>query len=359
MRVVIGGWQRVRRDAMIFSPHLEALCASRLKSWVVARIAAPYGGHVVDEFRFDGRVAVITGAGSNPGLGRSYALLLASRGAKVVVNDFGVGPDGRGAIGTGPDDVVHEIKAGGGEAVVNRDSVASRDGANSIIQTAMKTWGRVDILINNAGIAPCALFHEISDNDIERVVGVHLMGTIWMCRAAWKIMDQRQYGRIVNVISDVGLIGATHQSIYTSAKLGIFGLTRALATEGRPRGIKVNAVLPTASTLAWDTMLEGDFSTRAKQHGLLPEVVAPVTAWLAHERCSITGSALGAAGGSICEIAISRTKGTPVDPALTIEKVDSRLQAATDRANAIEYVVTAESSALPFTPKPYEPKPRG
>lgn len=313
----------------------------------------------MEEFRFEGRVAVITGAGGNPGLGRSYAMLLASRGAKVVVNDYGVGPDGRGAIGSGPEAVVREIKDAGGEAVTNRDSVATREGANRIIQTAMDTWGRVDIVINNAGIAPFALFNEISDNDIERVVGVHLMGTIWTCRAAWKIMEQRRYGRIVNVTSSVGLSGATHQSIYSGAKLGIFGLTRALAAEGRPHGIKVNAIMPMANTLAWETMLAPDFSRQAKQQGLLPEVVAPVAAWLAHERCSVTGTGLGAAGGSIFEIVVSQTKGTPSDPALTIEKVASRLQAATDRATTTEFVLPPEETALPFTPKPYDPNPRG
>ncbi|HKT74046.1 MAG TPA: SDR family NAD(P)-dependent oxidoreductase [Steroidobacteraceae bacterium] len=313
----------------------------------------------MEPFRFDGRVAVVTGAGGNPGLGRSYALLLASRGAKVLVNDYGVGPDGRGAIGGGPDDVVREITRSGGEALANRDSVASREGAESIIRTAVDAWGHVDILINNAGIAPFALFQEISDNDIVRVVDVHLMGTIWMCRAAWKIMSRRQYGRIVNVTSSVGLAGVTHQAVYTGAKLGIFGFTRALAAEGRSLGIKVNAVLPMANTLAWETMLAPAFSAQTKQQGLVPDAVAPVAAWLAHERCRVSGAVLGAGGGSIYEVFISKTADTQPDAQLTIEKVDSRFAEAADRSNASEYVLPAEDTGLPFTPKPYDTKPRG
>ena len=312
----------------------------------------------MEEFRFDGRVAVVTGAGGNPGLGRSYAMLLASRGAKVLVNDYGVGPDGRGAIGGGPDDVVREITDAGGQALANRDSVATREGAERIIRAATDAWGQVDILVNNAGIAPFALFQDISDNDIERVVDVHLMGTIWMCRAAWNIMGERQYGRIVNVTSSVGLAGNTHQSIYSGAKLGILGLTRALASEGRSRGIKVNAILPTANTLAWETMLTADFSERAKQQGLLPDVVAPVVGWLAHERCRVSGTTLATGAGSIQEIVLAQTKGTPPDPELTIEKVDSRFEAASDRWDSTEFVVPTEDSPLPFTARPYEPTPR-
>ena len=182
------------------------------------------------ELRFDGRVAVVTGAGGNPGLGRSYAMLLAARGAKVVVNDLAVGPDGRGAIGTGPEQVVAEIRASGGEAVANTDSVADRDGANRIGQTALDTWGRLDIVINNAGIALFALFDEISDHDIDRVVRVHLMGHIWTCRAAWPHMKSNQYGRLVNISSSVAVKGMTHQSVYSAAKLGVSNRWRRTPT---------------------------------------------------------------------------------------------------------------------------------
>lgn len=311
------------------------------------------------EFRFDGRVAIITGAGGNPGLGRSYALLLASRGAKVLVNDYGVGPDGRGAIAGGPDDVVREIVDAGGEAIANKGSVATREGAESIVQAAKAKWGRVDILINNAGIAPFALFDEISDHDIERVIDVHLMGTIWMCRALWKSMSEQQYGRIVNITSSVALIGVTHQSLYSAAKLGIVGLTRALASEGRSRSIKVNALNPEANTLAWETLLSPEFSKQAKQAGLFPERVAPVAAWLAHERCRMSGSVFGAGGGSIYEMYTARTQGTPPDPELTIEKVDNRIEAACERTGTTEYETLPEDDfRMSFSPKPYDPNPR-
>ena len=311
----------------------------------------------MEDYRFDGRVAVITGAGGNPGLGRSYALLLASRGAKVLVNDYGIGPDGRGAIGGGPDDVVREIVDAGGEALSNRDSVATRDGAEGIIRAATDAWGHVDILINNAGIAPFALFQEFADNDVQRVVDSHLMGTIWMCRAAWLSMAERQYGRIVNVTSTVGLINM-HQSVYSGAKMGILGLTRSIALEGRSLGIKANAISPMADTLAWRTMLTPEFSEQAKRQGLVPDAVAPIVAWLAHERCHVTGGAWGAGAGSIYEVFVSRTAGTQPDADLTIEKVGGRIEAASDRAGATEYAMPPEDTSRLYTAKPYDPTPR-
>jgi NAD(P)-dependent dehydrogenase (short-subunit alcohol dehydrogenase family) len=312
----------------------------------------------LEQLRFDGRVAIVTGAGGNPGLGRSYALLLASRGAKVLVNDYGVGPDGRGAIAGGPHEVVSEIKANGGEALANHDSVATPDGAARIVQAAADAWGRVDIVINNAGIAPFALFDEISDTDIERIVDVHLMGTIWMCRAAWKHMVVQRYGRLVNIMSSVGLTGATHQSIYSGAKLGIFGLTRAVSSEGMAHGIGANLLMPMANTLAWETMLESSFSEQARRMNLMPELVAPVAVWLAHESCRFTGKTLGASGGSIYEIFIAKTKGTPPDPNLTIDTVEAKLTDAMDRSDYQEYAKAENNEPTNFVAKPYSPEPR-
>src|SRR3954471_8870622 len=272
-----------------------------------------------DEFRFDGRVAVVTGAGSNPGLGRSYAMLLASRGAKVVVNDLGVGPDGRGQIGRGAEAVVEEIRAAGGEAVADGHSVAERDGARAIVGTALETWGRIDIVINNAGIAPFAAFDQITDQDIERVVAVHLMGHIWMCRAAWPHMADQNYGRLVNVSSGVALMGMPMQPIYSAAKLGVVGLTRSLAAEGAKHGIVVNAIAPFADTVALQTMLTQEFSEQNQASGLTPEVVAPVATFLAHERCTVSGKVIDAAGGAISEAYISQTTTTKPNPDLTLE----------------------------------------
>ncbi|UXF67277.1 SDR family NAD(P)-dependent oxidoreductase [Rhodococcus qingshengii] len=309
----------------------------------------------MDHLRFDGRVAIVTGAGGNPGLGRAYALLLASRGAKVVVNDLGVGPDGRGAIGGGPEHVVAEIRAGGGEAIANTDSVGDREGAARIVQSAIDTWGRLDIVINNAGIAPFALFDEISDFDIERVVGVHLMGHIWMCRAAWPHMKANNYGRLVNVSSSVSFKGLPYQSIYSAAKMGVVGLTRALAAEGQDHGIRANAIMPNADTLAWQTMMSEDFSAKARARGVVPDVVAPVAAWLAHEQCTMSGKILHTESGGIKEVFFATTAGTPPKPDLSLEDVARDLGTVIDRTHTT-YVPDPEKfsdSVYTLTPKPY------
>ncbi|MFD6061216.1 SDR family NAD(P)-dependent oxidoreductase [Rhodococcus wratislaviensis] len=287
------------------------------------------------DLRFDGRVAIVTGAGGNPGLGRSYATLLASRGARVLVNDLGVGPDGRGAIGTGVNTVVQEIIDAGGEAIGNSDTVATAAGARAIVDSALDTWGRVDIVINNAGVAPFALFDEFSEDEIESVVGVHLFGHIWMCRAAWQPMKKNGYGRLVNVSSGVAVSGLSFQSIYAAAKLGVVGLTRTLSTEGHKYGICANTIMPAADTLAWQTMLEPAFSARARANGLTPEAVAPVGAWLAHESCTFSGRIFQAQGGSINELYFSTTSGMDrgADP-LTPEAVASKTAEIVDRTDS-------------------------
>ncbi|MFF4806350.1 SDR family NAD(P)-dependent oxidoreductase [Streptomyces sp. NPDC001351] len=309
-----------------------------------------------DEFRFDGRVAIVTGAGSNPGLGRSYALLLASRGAKVLVNDLGVGPDGRGQIGPGVEAVVEEIRKAGGEAVADGHSVAERDTARAIVDVALDTWGRVDILINNAGIAPFATFDEITDQDIERVIGVHLMGHIWMCRAAWPHMAAQNYGRLVNVSSAVALGGLPTQSIYSAAKLGIVGLTRSLAAEGARHGITANAIAPYADTVALQTMLAEETRKQRLDSGLTTEVVAPVAAWLAHEDCTVSGKVIEAAAGSVSEAFLSHTTATQPNPDLTIEDLPAAMKQALDRSATVPY---PEGGDFMYDiVKPYETTPR-
>lgn len=311
-----------------------------------------------DELRFDGRVAVVTGAGGNPGLGRSYALLLASRGAKVVVNDLGVGPDGRGGIGEGVDAVVEEIRSAGGDAIVDTNSVADRDGARSIVQLAVQTWGRVDIVINNAGIAPFAAFDEITDRDIERVVGVHLMGHIWMCRAAWPHMVKQRYGRFVNVSSAVAYMGLPKQGIYSAAKMGVVGLTRVLAAEGSEHGIMANVIMPAADTLAWQTMIP-EFGRQARESGIVPEAVAPVAVWLAHESCTLCGKIIQTQAGAISEVFFSGTEGTAPDPDLGLDEVTGRMDRALDRSH-LSVLPEPGDDAPPGLDavRPYDPDPR-
>ena len=224
----------------------------------------------MSELRFDGRVAIVTGAGGeNPSLGRSHASLLAERGAKVVVNDLGVGPDGRGIMRANAEQVAEEVRAAGGEAVADQHSVAEEEGARGAVATALDTWGRLDILVNNAGVCFMAHFDEISSADIRKIIDVHLMGTVWMCRAAWPHMREAGYGRIVNTTSGA-MFGIEHLSIYGAAKSGIFGLTRGLAVEGAALGIKVNALGPAANTTAirhfnetspFTTLMEAHFPT--------------------------------------------------------------------------------------------------
>jgi NAD(P)-dependent dehydrogenase (short-subunit alcohol dehydrogenase family) len=186
---------------------------------------------LMNELRFDGKVAIVTGAGGSANLGRAHARLLAARGAKVVVNDLGVGPNGRSTHPADARSVAAEIVAVGGEAIADLHSVAEEESAVAIVQAALNEWGRIDILINNAGVGLHARFPEATSRDIRRAIDVHLMGSIWMCRAAWPHMVKAGYGRIVNTVS-AAMFGMEATTVYGAAKFGIYGLTRGLAAEG-------------------------------------------------------------------------------------------------------------------------------
>ena len=275
----------------------------------------------MSELRFDGRVAIVTGAGGqNPSLGRSHATLLAERGAKVVVNDLGVGPDGRGVMGANAAQVVDQILAAGGEAIADQHSVADEDGAHSVVATALDTWGQLDILVNNAGVCFMAHFDEISSADIRKIIDVHLMGTLGMCRAAWPHMRAGGYGRIVNTTSGA-MFGIENLSIYGAApRAASSDLTRGLAVEGAESGIKVNALGPAANTTAirhfnepspFTELMEGHFPTR---------LVSPAVAYLAHESCELSGANLEAGAGNVGIRVFGQTAGY-TDTDLTVEKV--------------------------------------
>lgn len=234
--------------------------------------------------------------------------------------------------------------------------MAERDGARVIVETALETWGRVDIVINNAYIAPFAAFDEITDQDIERVIGVHLMGHIWMCRAVWPHLIAQNYGRVVNVSSGAAWVGLPTQSIYAAGKMGVVGLTRSLAAEGAKHGIKVNAISPYADTVALQTMLSPESSKRNQASGLTPEVVAPVAVWLAHEDCTITGKVLHTSGGSVSEGYLSHTPDTEPNPDLTIESVPAAAQRALDRSEGTPFPDGGDF--IYDVIKPYETTPR-
>ena len=226
--------------------------------------------------RYDGKVAIVTGAGH--GLGRSHAIELARRGARVVVNDLGGAKDGTGASSEAALSVVAEIEAQGGEAIANGANVASYDEVEAMVQQAMETWGRVDILVNNAGILRDKSFLKGSLEDFRLVLDVHLMGTVNCTRACWEIMKEQGYGRVVVTTSSSGLYGNFGQTNYGSAKMGVIGLMNTLVQEGAKYDIRVNALAPTAGT----RMTEGLIPEKAFEL-LTPETVTPAVLYLVSE----------------------------------------------------------------------------
>lgn len=275
----------------------------------------------MSELRFDKRVAVITGSGR--GLGRAYALLLASKGAKLVVNDVGGSLKGEGADIGPAQQVVDEIKAAGGEAVANTDSVATQDGGKAIIQAALDHYGRIDILIHNAGNVRKAPLKEMSYEDFNAVLDVHLRGAFHVVRPAFPLMCKAGYGRIVLTSSVSGLYGNHNVVNYAASKTGMVGLCNVAALEGAAEGVKCNIIAPGAVT----RMAEGLDTSQYPPMG--PELVAPLVAWLSHERCSVTGEILSAMAGRLSKIYLAETPGV-YQPSWTVEQVDEKLGAIRD-----------------------------
>jgi NAD(P)-dependent dehydrogenase (short-subunit alcohol dehydrogenase family) len=275
-------------------------------------------GHAL---RFDDRVAVVTGGGR--GLGRAYALLLAERGAKVVVNDVGGSLTGDGADPGPAHDVVGAINSAGGEAVVSTDSVATAAGGESIVATALDHYGRIDVLVHNAGNIRRAALRDISFEDFDAVVDVHLRGAFHLVRPAFPMMCDAGYGRIVLTSSIGGLYGNHDVVNYAVAKAGVMGLSNVAAIEGAAHGVKSNVIVPAAVT----RMAEGIDTSAYPPMG--PELVAPAVAWLAHESCSITGEMLIALAGRLARAFIAETPGV-YRPSWTIEEVGEHLDAIRD-----------------------------
>lgn len=278
------------------------------------------------EFRFDDRVAVITGAGR--GLGRAYALLLAARGAKVVVNDPGVSMKGDNSDIGPAEDVVREITAAGGEAVACTESVATPAGGKAIIDAALQSYGRIDILIHNAGTVRGASLKEMTQEDFDTVLDVHLRGAFHVVRPAFPVMCAAGYGRIVLTTSIGGLYGSYNQANYSAAKGGLIGLSNVIALEGAAEGVKCNAIVPAAVT----RMAEG-IDTSAYPP-MSPDLVAPAVGWLAHESCSITGEMLTSIAGRVAKAYVAETRGV-YQPSWTIEEVAQQMDAISDRADPL------------------------
>jgi NAD(P)-dependent dehydrogenase (short-subunit alcohol dehydrogenase family) len=306
----------------------------------------------MQEFRFDGRTAIVTGAGGNPSLGRAHALLLAERGANVVVNDIGHDPES-GAYyrdKASADAVVAEIRARGGIAVADTHSVAGEEGAGAIVQTALDAFGGVDIVVNNAVITVIAPFDEMSSKDFRRHIETNLMGPIWLCRAAWPHMRAQRYGRIVNLASGA-FTGCSLMSAYGISKGGLFSLTCALAAEGEAIGIKANTVNPTAYTrgsiasINEDTTLFQHFKNNSPA-----EFVSPVVAYLAHEKCPVSGECIEAGAGSLRRVYVAGTPGV-TQPRLTIEGLAENWDRIVAGAGntAIKYGVSAAENFRTLT----------
>lgn len=270
--------------------------------------------------RFDGRVALVTGAGT--GMGRVHAEFLASRGARVVVSDVGAATDGTGADAGRAQQVVDAITNAGGEASAWVADLLNDEGARGAVRHAVERFGRLDILVHNAGIALSGPFMEETAERMDRLLGVNSRAACIMAREAWPVMARQGHGRIVLIGSTAmyGMGGSTH---YSTAKASYLGLTRSLAEEGEPLGIKVNLVCPAAATRLVDTMEESELKQWIFDN-LKPELVTPIVAYLGHDNCAVSGECFSTAGGRLAKVVIGETRGI-VDPELTLDKIPNLL----------------------------------
>lgn len=283
--------------------------------------------------RFDGRVAVVTGGGR--GLGRSYAMLLASRGAKIVVNDSGGSLAGDGVDEVPAEKVVSEIAAAGGQAVACVESVTTREGGDAIVRTALERYGRLDILIHNAGNVRRGSLKEMSYEDFDAVLDVHLRGAFHVVRGAFPVMCEAGYGRIVLTSSIGGLYGNHGVANYAAAKAGVIGLSNVVAVEGAAEGVQSNVIVPAAVT----RMADGIDTSAYPPMG--PELVAPVVGWLAHESCSLTGEVLIALAGRVARAVVTETPGV-YRPSWSIEEVGEHIEAIRDTSDPVVFPVVPD-----------------
>jgi NAD(P)-dependent dehydrogenase (short-subunit alcohol dehydrogenase family) len=262
---------------------------------------------------FKGKVAIVTGAGG--GLGRTHALELAKRGAKVVVNDLGGSVDGSGGSSAAAQKVVEEIKAAGGEAIANGSSVSDKKGVDNLVKQTLESFGRIDILINNAGILRDKSFKKMELEDFQLVIDVHLMGSVYCTKAVWPIMSEQNYGRIVMTTSPSGLFGNFGQANYGAAKLGVVGFMNTLKIEGSKNNIRINAIAPVAATRMTENLIPQQMLDR-----LGPEKVTPGVVYLCSEDAP-SGVVLQAMGGRFMVAAIVENQGVDLGDGCTVEAV--------------------------------------
>lgn len=279
----------------------------------------------MSDISFDGRVAIVTGAGN--GLGRTYALDLAARGAHVLVNDLGGSRDGTGGATTAAQQVVDEIQAAGGSAVASYDSVATAEGGNAIVQAAVEAFGTVDVVINNAGILRDKSFTNMAQEDIRAVLDVHLLGAFNVTQPAFRIMKEKGYGRLVFTSSNAGVFGNFGQANYGAAKTGLIGLSNVLAIEGLKYGITSNVVLPVARTRLTEELL-GPLADTLKA-----ELITPLVVFLASEACQVTREVYSALAGRYAQVFTAVTEGwlCPAETVPSAEDVQDHLEQIRDR----------------------------
>ncbi len=292
------------------------------------------------DIRFDDKVAIVTGAGG--GLGRAHALELARRGAKVVVNDLGGSMDGAGGGSDAANKVVEEIKAAGGQAIANGSSVTDDVGVARMVADAMEAWGRIDILVANAGILRDKSFAKMEFGDFSVVVDVHLFGTVKPAKAVWEIMRTQNYGRIVVTTSSSGLYGNFGQSNYGAAKLGLIGFMNTLKLEGQKNNIHVNAVSPVAATRMTENLMPP-----AVLEQLKPDYVTPGVVFLCSEDAP-TGAILTAGGGAFALSRIVETEGVYLGHDASVESVRDHWAQITDEAGQKAYFNGGEQGAKFF-----------
>ena len=282
---------------------------------------------MTESIRLDEKVVIVTGAGG--GLGRAHALLFARHGARVVVNDLGGSTHGEGASASAADRVVAEIREAGGTAVASHDSVT--DGER-IVQQALDTFGRVDVLVNNAGILRDKTFHKMEDSDWDQVYRVHVEGAYKLTRAAWPHLREQNAGRVIFTSSTSGIYGNFGQANYGMAKLGLYGLTRTLALEGRKHGILVNAIAPTGGT----RMTEGLIPPQVFEQ-LKPELISPLVVYLGSDRCQDTGGLYEVGGGWVGKVRWERSLGVGFDPrqGMSVEDIAASWDAIGDFEGAV------------------------
>jgi NAD(P)-dependent dehydrogenase (short-subunit alcohol dehydrogenase family) len=290
------------------------------------------------ELGFDGKVAIITGAGG--GLGRQHALLLASRGALVVVNDLGGALDGSGSDKGAAQKVVDEIVALGGVAVADTNSVSTPEGGAAIVKSAVDAYGRVDIVINNAGILRDKSFHNLTPDLMNPVFDVHLKGAFHVTQPAFVLMREQGYGRIISTSSAAGVFGNFGQANYGAAKMGLVGFMRVLAVEGAKYNIKANSIAPLALTRMTESLFSGAMADK-----LQPGLISPIVAFLAHEDCPVSGEVYSVGGGRVARVFIGETPGY-FNADLTMEDVRNNFEQIRNEEGYIVPANISEETAM-------------